>query len=133
MPPSIERETAKSLGSRARAFGVRASRIWSPITTHYLIDTIPEPKDGEPALHPLELLCGLLNGSNFVTTAWMNTLLDKAELPRGSGNLEERYDPPNVEDFAPSGTNAQLWQPSDDRQGLFKDVKFVVLYDGSEV
>lgn len=132
--PSINREVAKELADQAREFGVRVTRTWSHLTTHYLLDHIPEQeKDGVPTVYPIEMLCGLLNGSHFVTISWLKEFLAKAKLPRGSGNLEEEYNPPKAEDFKPAGPLSEPWQPSDSRQGLFKDINFIVLYDGSEV
>jgi len=123
----------KELAAQAREFGVRVTRTWSHLATHYLLEQVPEHENGVPAVYPIEMLCGLLNGSHFVTTSWLKEFLGKAKLPRGSGNLEEEYNPPKPEEYKPSGFLSELWQPSDSRQGLFKDVKFVVLYDGSEV
>lgn len=123
----------KELSAQAREFGVRVTRTWSHLATHYLLEQVPEHENGVPAVYPIEMLCGLLNGSHFVTTSWLKEFLGKAKLPRGSGNLEEEYNPPKAEEYKPSGLLSELWQPSDSRQGLFKDVNFVVLYDGSEV
>lgn len=131
--PSVDREVVKELAAQAREFGVRVTRTWSHLSTHYLLDQIPEQEDGVPAVYPIEMLCGLLNGSHFVTLSWLKEFLAKAKLPRGSGNLEEDYNPPKAEDFKLTGPLSELWQPSDNRQGLFKDVNFVILYDGSEV
>ncbi|KAF8320719.1 hypothetical protein DL93DRAFT_2094042 [Clavulina sp. PMI_390] len=134
LPPSssIDRDAAKGFASRGKAFGFRVSRLWSDIASHYILDSVPTAKGPEPFEYPIEFLCGLLSGSNFVTAAWLEALLAKAELPFGSGNLEDRYDPPRPEDFCPTGPGANLWQPSESRQGLLKDVKFIILYDGAE-
>lgn len=133
VPSSIDREIAKDFSNRAAHFGIRVTRTWSHIATHYVLDRVPEFDQGTSAVYPPELLCGLLNGSNFVTTDWLKALVEKAELPRGQGNLEDHYAPPNVDDYQPEGTQSELWKPTDNRQGLFRNVNFTILYEGSRV
>lgn len=133
IPSSIDREIAKDFSTRAAQFGIRVTRTWSHIATHCILDRVPEFDEGTPAVYPPELLCGLLNGSNFVTIEWLKALVEKAELPRGQGNLEDHYDPPRVDDYQPEGAQSDLWKPMDNRQGLFKNVNFTILYEGSRV
>jgi hypothetical protein len=120
---------------RARSLGVRVSRTWSHIATHYLIDEFPlAPADGNKSpRYPIPWLCGLLCGAHFVNVAWLDALVKKGELPRGSGNLEETYDPPKEDNFVPIGSNPELWEPKDGRQRMFHNVRFIVLYDGDQV
>lgn len=135
--PSINREAAKDLAARGRIFGIRVTRIWSPsTTTHFLLDHFPSTSS-----IPIELLCGLIKGSRFLNTNWLEALLQKCELPRGSGNLEEEYIPPDIErpEYVPNLENPnseepkEVWEPFEERQSIFHDFKFVVLYEGKEV
>jgi hypothetical protein len=74
-----------------------------------------------------------LSGAHFVSLAWLDALVKKGELPRGSGNLEETYDPPKEDNFVPNGSNPELWEPQDGRQRMFHNFRFIVLYDGDQV
>ena len=125
----------QGLSARARLFGIRVSRTWSHIATHYLIDKFPPvPTNGRDfPRYPIPWLCGLLSGAHFVSFAWLEALVKKGELPRGSGNLEETYDPPKEDNFAPGGPNPELWEPRDGRQRMFHNFRFIVLYEGDQV
>ncbi|KAF8326539.1 uncharacterized protein EI90DRAFT_1902602 [Cantharellus anzutake] len=151
---SVSRDAAQDLSQRATKFGVRVARSWSEFTTHYIIDRFPDVS-GALSLEPrtkqrrkglnidtsfkekpsLQWVCGLLAESqtHFIKVSWLEAFVRKGELPRGSRNYEEKYDPPNEQDYLPDGPNPELWVWKEKRVKMFKQMTFFVVYHGITV